>query len=81
MDASRMHEREREREVSPVLVDYICEHCNEGTMKVDLSKPVTLPLNLPDERPFQNHICVVCKGEMLLPKSYPYIKWVPKEPQ
>lgn len=75
----------REHEVSfpvkPVGVKYICEFCNQGemiavndvTLMIDAAKregPVMIP-----------HRCTLCGKDMLLPRTYPRIEFVPIEEQ
>ena len=54
--------------LTPIGVRYICEHCNEGEMKV---------VNPPEQNPlsFFKHECSKCKGVLYLQKCYPYIEW------
>ena len=60
----------------PLGVKYICEHCHVGEMIVDTKQD---PTNITGqfETPMIKHICTQCKKELLLPKIYPYIEWIP----
>jgi DNA-directed RNA polymerase subunit RPC12/RpoP len=63
--------------INPVLITYVCEHCGKGEMKVI---PDQTPLKWPQLEPVMHkHRCTKCGGELLLPKTYPYIEWVPGE--
>ena len=62
---------EKEFNIKPMGVKYICEYCNEGEMKF------SAPNN--EYESLYNHICDKCNGELSLPKIYPYIKWEPEE--
>lgn len=52
-------------------VRYICEFCHEGEMKYLAPGDDNAGLFL--------HRCTKCNKEMLLPKMYPYIEWIPGE--
>lgn len=52
-------------------VRYICEFCHEGEMKYLAPGDDNAGLSL--------HRCTKCNKEMLLPKMYPYIEWIPGE--
>ena len=52
-------------------VRYICEVCHEGEMKYLAPGDDNAGLFL--------HRCTKCNKEMLLPKMYPYIEWIPGE--
>lgn len=60
--------------IRPIGIKYICEHCGEGEMVrnpnglLRMSNPPLIP-----------HHCTKCDGELLLPKTYPYIEWIPEE--
>ena len=49
----------------------ICEFCHEGEMKYLAPGDDNAGLFL--------HRCTKCNKEMLLPKMYPYIEWIPGE--
>lgn len=50
-------------------VRYICEFCHEGEMRYFSPGDDNAGLFV--------HRCTHCNKEMLLPKMYPYIEWVP----
>ena len=60
--------------ITPLLVTYPCEYCNEGEMKVVVEPVSVWPPPSPN---LHKHYCTKCGGELLLPKSYPYIEWNP----
>ena len=68
------NEHETLSELKPVVINYKCEICNKGNMRVDSQKAtnITIPGLI-------THICNSCKGVMKLPKMYPYLEWVTKD--
>lgn len=69
-------EHERTFPIKPIGVKYICEFCGEGEMKVSEDARTFVLTSNP---PLIKHVCTKCGKEMLLPKSYPYVEWVPVE--
>lgn len=65
-------EHEELFEVKPIGIRYKCEHCGKGEMKVDIENLIIRQSNA-----MYKHRCTECGGELLLPKMYPYIEWVP----
>lgn len=65
--------QERKFDVKPVGIKYICEICNKGEMKVNISSSEPMLMTNP---PLIPHKCTECGGVMHLPKQYPYIEWV-----
>ena len=67
-------------EIKPVGVRYKCEHCKKGEMKVEM-EPGKDPFIWSEKlgRGMVQHKCTNCQLELLLPKQYPYIEWVPLE--
>jgi len=55
-------------------VRYICEHCKEGEMRACPDKDGIQKFN---ETGLCKHLCTKCNGELLLPRGYPIIEWVP----
>jgi hypothetical protein len=72
----KLNEHERSFNVHPVGVKYICDYCGEGEMVVDTDEErVYVPT---DRNKFMiKHKCTKCGKSLLLPKSYPYIEWIP----
>jgi hypothetical protein len=73
----RLNEHERFFDVHPVGVKYICEFCNEGEMKVDTEDEERLYIPTDRNKFMIKHKCTKCGKTLLLPKSYPYIEWIP----
>lgn len=71
-----LNEHERAFPIKPVGIKYICEFCGEGEMKVSED---TRTFILTSNPPMITHVCTKCGKEMLLPKSYPYVEWIPEE--
>lgn len=71
----QLNEHERSFPIKPIGIKYICEFCGEGEMKMsdDASNFI-----LTSNPPLIKHVCTKCGKDMLLPKSYPYIEWVPE---
>lgn len=65
-------EHEETFDVKPIGVRYKCEYCGKGEMKVVTDNAITLQYNT-----MIKHKCTECGGELLLPKMYPYIEWIP----
>ena len=63
---------EHERDIKPVNVWYECEFCHEGEQQYTPEAVSTWP-----ESNMFRHKCTKCGKEMLLPKAYPFIKWIP----
>lgn len=63
-------------EIKPIGVRYRCELCGEGEMIAMNEDPVRL---MGDGMMMRKHQCTKCKGIMQLPKTYPYIEWIPVE--
>ena len=61
-----------EREVRPVCVWYECEFCHKGEQKYDEASYTGTGL-FP-------HKCDKCGKTMLLPRMFPFIKWIPGDP-
>lgn len=62
----------------PVAVNYRCEICCLGHVVADPNEPMILELSNPPKMKLRRHICDRCGGELMLPKSYPYIEWMSK---
>lgn len=62
--------------IKPEGVRYICENCHKGEMKYTAS-PDQVHLNI-DARLYP-HKCEKCGMEMMLPRVYPYIDWIPMD--
>ena len=60
---------EREYEIKPVGVDYICDECNTGVMQHTGGTLLSSPPKYP-------HACSHCRSVQNLRHSYPIIKWV-----
>lgn len=74
MDGFKPVGNEKTFEVKPIGVKYQCEFCNEGE-QIAVNEPIVITDGqLPALR---KHKCSKCNKEMLLPKSYPYIEWIP----
>lgn len=71
-----LNEHEEKFDIKPVGIRYRCEFCEEGEMKVSDDNPTITLTSYP---PMIKHICTKCGKDMLLPKSYPYIEWIPVE--
>lgn len=70
---SKLLPQEREFDVKPKGVKYICEFCNKGEMKYyNPDSSMVTPTMIP-------HKCTSCEKIMYLPKMYPYIEWLPME--
>jgi len=65
---------ERPFQILPIGIKYECEYCHEGEMEV-INESITFSSEF--ETPMRKHICSKCNKEMLLPKAYPYIEWIP----
>ena len=63
-------EHEELFDIKPIGVRYICEYCNEGEMIYDRTVII--------DQLLKKHTCNHCNGELLLPKVYPYIEWIPE---
>lgn len=73
---NNLSDHEERFNIRPVGIKYRCEFCGEGEMKVsDDARTFILTSN----PPMIKHICTKCGKDMLLPKSYPYIEWIPVE--
>ncbi len=59
--------------IRPVGIRYRCELCGEGEQIADSHQTISVPLGGP--KPMIVHHCNKCGGEMLLPKTYPYVSW------
>lgn len=70
-------EHEEVFDIKPVGVRYICEFCNEGEMIADPKEPILMTVE--GVQLMRTHICNKCGKSMKLPKTYPYIEWVPVE--
>lgn len=64
-------------DVKPVGVRYRCELCEKGEMVVDHQEGEMIKLAVDVKPMLIRHQCTKCKGTMMLPKSYPYIEWIP----
>lgn len=80
MQELKLRPNEEAFEVRPIGIRYICEHCHEGEMVVDNSDGQFLNTVLTNP-PLIPHRCTKCGGTLMLPRSYPYIEWVPVEPE
>lgn len=60
-------------ELHPVGVKYICEFCNEGEMQVNTDPVSAAYTSMPQ---MYEHKCNKCGKTYLLPKSYPYVKFM-----
>lgn len=58
--------------IFPICIRYICEHCNDGEMKVDTVADGAMVQVMEGMYP---HTCTKCKNTLQLPKIYPYIEW------
>lgn len=67
-------EHERTFPIKPIGVKYICEFCNEGEMVHNDNEPIRM-----SNPPLISHRCTKCGKDMLLPKVYPYVEWIPAE--
>ena len=69
------NEHEETFKVTPIGVKYICEFCGKGEMIAVNDEPVVIPAA---NMAFMiKHRCNKCNGELMLPKTYPYIEWIP----
>lgn len=71
-----LNEHEEFFEIKPIGVRYICEFCGKGEMKMDNS---TQNMTLTLVPPLIKHVCTNCGKDMFLPKSYPYVEWLPQD--
>ena len=71
-----LQENEEMFDVKPVGIRYICENCHKGEMIASNDTPLIIEGGIPRMR---SHKCNNCGTTMLLPKTYPYIEWIPKE--
>lgn len=76
MEELKLRPNEEDFEVRPIGVRYICEFCHEGEMIVDHTEGQFIETVLTNP-PLIQHKCTKCGGTMRLPRSYPYIEWVP----
>ena len=65
-----LKEHEEAFSIRPIGIRYICEFCHKGEMKY---------FSHDAEKRLFAHRCTKCNKEMLLPKMYPYIEWIPGE--
>lgn len=69
-------EHERVFELVPIGIKYICEFCNKGEQRMSPDNS----FNPSDGKPLMlKHVCSECGKEMMLPKPYPFVEWIPKE--
>lgn len=72
----KLGEHEEMFDVKPVGIKYVCEHCNEGEMIAVHGEMMIVPAE--KSGPFMiKHRCNKCGGTLMLPKTYPYIQWIP----
>lgn len=72
-------EHEETFKIIPVGVRYICEFCGKGEMIAVNDEAVIVPA-IDSSLPFmRKHRCNKCGGELKLPKTYPYIEWIPED--
>ena len=75
----KLNPNEKAFKIIPVGIKYVCEFCHEGEMITIKDDNNTLVVNMVDVHPLMiKHRCNKCSKEMLLPKSYPYIEWIPE---
>jgi hypothetical protein len=60
----------------PIGIRYKCEACNEGEMIYDYDPTRVVYATNP---PLIPHICTKCGMKLDLPKTYPYIEWIPED--
>lgn len=70
----KLNPHERTVEVRPIGIKYVCPHCHVGSMVASDSDPFVFKDGKPISRV---HYCDNCGARMDLPKTYPYIEWVP----
>lgn len=62
--------------IKPVGVKYICPSCHIGQMTASTAEPIVVRHG---EIPSIKHYCDNCGAQLLLPKVYPYVEYVPVE--
>lgn len=77
-DKLKLNSHEVIEEAKPVAIKYICEHCNNGEMIAVTNEVLIVPLEKSGP-PMVKHRCNKCGGELMLPKTYPYIEWLTKD--
>lgn len=65
--------------IRPIGVKYICEHCGEGEMRAVPEDDGAIVWQGTPRSRLIRHRCNKCKGELRLPKTYPYIEWIPEK--
>lgn len=79
MDSLNLKPQEEAFEVRPIGIRYRCEFCNEGEMIASPELKLVVEAVKIEGPVMIRHICSKCNKEMLLPKSYPYIEYIPIE--
>lgn len=70
----KLSKNERVFDVRPIGIRYQCQHCHMGFMVASDIDPFIFKNGKPISRV---HYCDNCGARMELPKTYPYIEWVP----
>lgn len=77
MDGLKLNEHERAFNVKPIGIKYICEFCNEGEQICTNKSPIIVEKNGVKIPNMREHKCSKCGKIMMLPKSYPYVEFIP----
>lgn len=59
---------EKETDMKPVQIDYMCDNCEKGFYRPTGIALMTYPAKYP-------HKCTLCEDEKHFQKTYPYIKY------
>lgn len=73
----RLKNNEEAFKLIPIGIRYKCEVCHDGEMIATNNDPMIFDANT-QMMHLRTHKCNKCGMELKLPKTYPYIEWIPE---